>query len=204
LVQTEDRSGEGGSRYASLLSALTTPYLTSPLFILFAGLYFVRGLQEVAVYGVVAVGFTVVIPLGYAEHLRRRGAVDSVHIYDQHARLGPLALTGVCSLAGFGILYGIGAPVGILRLGAMLFLTAGGVLAATFFLKISGHVSAWTVGSTVLVLLWGPLTSPLFVGAVPIAWSRLALGKHTTVEVVVGFFYGVGIALGFAWLVGLL
>ena len=145
----------------------------------------------------------VVIPLSYAEHLRRTGRVDSVHIFDQHARLGPLALTGVCALAAVGLLYLAGAPSAILRLGALLFLLAGAVLVATFLFKVSGHVSAWTSGTTVLVILYGPPFSVLLLFAAPIAWSRHQLGKHTSLELVVGFVYGIVTAVVLSYAVGL-
>jgi membrane-associated phospholipid phosphatase len=185
------------------VSALTTPYLTTPLFILLAGLYFVDDPAEILLYGSIAVGFTVVIPLSYAEHLRRAGTVESVHIFEQHARMAPLALTGASSVMGFAVLYLVGAPEGILRLGAILFMLAGALLAATWFLKVSGHVAGWTAGTTVLVVLYGPPMIFLYLVAVPIAWSRLRLEKHTWLEVIVGFAYGITIAGVFAVVVGI-
>jgi len=182
---------------------LTTPYLTTPFFILLAGLHYVRDPGEIILYGAIAVTFTVAIPLGYTEHLRRAGRVDSVHTVDQHARLGPLVLTGISSVIGFIILYLVGAPQDILRLGAMLFLLAGALVGATWLLKLSGHVAGWTAGTTVLVALYGPPFATLYIVALPIAWSRLELGKHTRTEVVVGFGYGLTIAAVFAYMVGL-
>ncbi len=193
-----------GNETAQHISSITTPYLTTPFFILIAGLHFVDTAREMLLYGTVAVGFTVAIPLAYAEHLRRAGRVDSVHILDQHARMVPLALAGAGSIMGFALLYLVGAPEGILRLGAMLFLLAGALLVATWFLKISGHVAAWTAGTTVLVVLYGPQMAVLFLVAAPIAWSRLVLGKHTRMEVGVGLLYGICIAAMFSGVVGLL
>ena len=188
---------------ATLISTLTSPYLTSPLFILLTGLHFVRDLGQIMLYGLVAVGFTIAIPLAYTEHLRRAGRVDSIHIFDQDARIGPLALTGASSMVGFAVLYAIGAPDNILRLGALLFLLAGAVLLATAVLKISGHVSAWSAGTTVVAVLWGPLAWAAILGVLPIAWSRLALGKHTRREVLAGFGYGIAAAAVLSLVVGL-
>ena len=189
---------------AEHVSAVSTPYLTVPVFILLAGLAYVDDPVMIAVYGSIAVGCTVGIPLAYAHHLTQRGKVDDIHIYDQQARLGPLALTAVCSTVGFGVLYLIGAPDGIIRLAVLLFLLAGATLAATTVLKISGHVSAWTAGSAVIVILHGPCLAPLILGAVPIGWSRLALGRHRPIEVLVGFCYGVATAAILALLLGLI
>lgn len=188
---------------AENISAITTPYLTVPIFILVAGLAFVSDPIEIAVYGTIVVGFTVLIPLSYAHMLAKRGRVESIHIYDQRARLGPLALTGASSLAGFGLLYLIHAPEGIIRLAVLLFLMAGATLGATMVLKISGHVSSWCAGSAVVILLHGPYLLPLLLGAIPIGWSRLELGRHRPVEVAVGAAYGIVAAIVLAFLVGL-
>ncbi len=188
---------------AEHVSAVTTPYLTVPAFILLAGLAFVTDPLEIALYGAIAVGFTVGIPLAYARHLERQGKVDSIHIYDQKARLGPLALTGASSAVGLGALYLIDAPDGILRLAILLFLLAGATLAATSLLKISGHTSAWTAGSTVVIILHGLYVLPLLLGAIPIGWSRLELGRHRPVEVTVGFLYGIATAAVLSYLLGL-
>lgn len=193
-----------GNEIAQPISSLSTPYLTTPFFILIAGRHFVDTASEMLLYGTIAVGFTVAIPLAYAEHLRRAGRVDSVHILDREARMAPLALAGASSTMGFALLYLVGAPEGILQLGAMLFLLAGALLMATWFLKVSGHVAAWTAGITVLVVLYGPQMAILFLVAVPIAWSRLVLGKHTRMEVGMGLLYGVCIAAVFSGVVGLL
>jgi hypothetical protein len=188
---------------AEHISAITTPYLTVPIFILVAGLAFVNDPVDIAAYGVIVVGFTVVIPLAYAYWLSKRGKVESIHIYDQRARLGPLALTGASSLAGFGLLYLIDAPEGIIRLAILLFLLAGATLGATMLLKISGHVSSWCAGSAVVIILHGPYMSPLLLGAIPIGWSRLELDRHRPVEVAVGAVYGIVAASVLAFMVGL-
>lgn len=188
---------------ADYISAVTTPYLMVPAFILMAGLAFVTDPWEIVLYGAIAVGFTVAIPMAFAHYLALQGQVDSIHIYDQKARLGPLALTGASSFIGLVVLYLIGAPDGILRLAVLLFLMAGATLAATSVLKISGHTSAWTAGSTVVIILHGPMAAPLLLGAVPIGWSRLALERHRPLEVVVGFLYGIVSAAILSYLVGI-
>ncbi len=202
MSQTEDR-GEGTQLVARAISSLSSPYLTAPLFILLAGYYYVQDPLEIALYGSITVGFTVLIPLLYTLHLCRTGRVDSVHIIDQRSRLGPLAITGASTAVGLALLYAVGAPQAILRLAVLLFLLAATVLMATYFLKVSGHMAAWGAGATIVVALYGPVLVPLFLVALPIAWSRLTLKRHTPLEVVAGFSYGIGTAAMIAWLLGL-
>jgi membrane-associated phospholipid phosphatase len=44
------------------------------------------------------------------------------------------------------------------------------------------------------MVLYGPYAAPVLLGAVPIGWSRLELGRHRPVEVVIGFLFGVASA----------
>jgi len=189
--------------FAAGLSAVTTPYITAPAFILLAGLHFVDSLLELALYGGVVVGFTVAIPLAYASYLRGQGRVDSIHIYERRARLAPMALTGASSCAGLGLLYALNAPTDILRLGVLLILLAMTVLGATYVIKVSGHVTAWATGTTVMVVVYGPAASLLYLVALPVGWSRLALERHRPVEVMVGFAYGVVASLVLTLAVGI-
>jgi len=202
VSQTDDRD-EGGPPIARAISSLSSPYLTAPLFILLAGYYYVKDPLELALYGAIAVGFTVIIPLLFTLHLRRTGRVDSIHIIDRRSRLGPLAVTGASSALGLALLYAVGAPDDILALAVLLIILAATVLMATFFLKISGHTAAWGAGTTIVVALYGPILGPLFFIALPIGWSRFALKEHTLLEVVAGLIYGVAIALMSTWLLGL-
>ncbi len=199
---TEDM-GEGPPPIGKAVSSLSSPYLTAPLFILLAGYHYVQDPLELLLYGSIPLGFTVLIPLLYSIHLRRIGKVDSVHIIDRRSRLVPLAITGASSFTGLVLLYAVGAPEEILRLAVLLFLLAATVLVATFFLKVSGHMAAWGAGTTIVVALYGPVLVPLFLIALPIAWSRLTLKKHTPLEVVAGFIYGTVTAAIISWLLGL-
>lgn len=203
MTRSQDAGGDGHRTTARYVSMVTTPYLTVPAFILLAGLGFVDRPVEVLLYGAIAVGFTVVVPLAYAEHLRRIGRVDSVHIFDRRARLAPLALTGASTMAGLTILWLIDAPEGIVRLALLLFLMAAATLAATAVLKVSGHVSSWSAGSTVLVVLYGAQLVPVVLMALPIAWARWRLRRHDLRELVAGALYGVVSAAALSWLVGL-
>ncbi|UCC93241.1 MAG: hypothetical protein JSW25_00760 [Thermoplasmata archaeon] len=187
---------------AAHISRITSPYLSVPFFILLAGLAYVQDLLELVLYGAVAVGFTVVIPLLYTLSLVRRGKVDDIHIYDRGARLRPLAVTTVSSIVGFLVLHLIGASEDLIGLAILLFLMAAVTLAATSVFKISGHVSAWAGGCTVVAILHGPYALPLFLVGIPIGWSRLALERHRPIEVVIGFVYGIASASVLALLIG--
>jgi len=188
---------------AMWLSAATTPYITVPLFILLCGARYVDGWRELLLYGGVVVGLAVLVPLGYTAHLVREGVVEDMDVPGRFGRLGPLAAAAMGAFAGLLALLLLGAPSGVLRLGVMLVALAAAVFAATAVLKISGHVTAWAAGSVTLAFLWGPWALASLLGALPIAWSRLALGRHTPLELVAGAAYGIAVSAMLAWAMGL-
>jgi len=97
----------------------------------------------------------------------------------------------------------LGAPPGVPPGGAMPARRGAAVSAPTAVLKISGHVTAWTAGSVALASLWGPWALAALLGALPIAWSRLALARHTPLELVAGAAYGIAVSAALAWAMGL-
>ena len=191
------------ARPAMWVSAATTPYITVPVFILLCGARYVRGWDELLLYGGIVVGLAVVMPLAYTAHLVRTGAVEAMDVPGRFGRLRPLAAAAVGALLGLAALYALDAPSGIVRLGIMLVALAAAVFAATGVLKVSGHVTAWTAGNVVLAALWGPWALLALLGAIPVAWSRLALGRHTPFELVAGAVYGTAVAAALAWALGL-
>jgi membrane-associated phospholipid phosphatase len=187
-------AGPVQARVARAVSAVSSPYLTVPAFIVASGMRYVDGPLEGLLYGAVLVATTVLLPLGHVLALRRRGLVDSIHLRERRARLGPLATAMLGAALGLAALWCLGAPAEVLRLGCVLVALAAAVLAATSVLKVSGHVTAWAMGSVVLAVPYGWWAAPLLAAAGPIAWARHALGRHTPVELGAGLLYGACVA----------
>ncbi len=68
----------------------------------------------------------------------------------------------------------------------------------TLKLKISGHVAVGTFVVGNVVQWFGLSYTPLFVLIPVVGWSRLALKRHTLVEVIGGTLYSIGILLIFS------
>lgn len=185
------------------LSVATSPYITVPVFIMLCGLRYVSDPLMGLLYGIVLVGTTVLVPLAYVLHLKRLGVVASIHVQERAARLRPIASAAAGAAVGLLVIWVLGAPAGVLRLGAMLVGLALSVMAATAVLKVSGHVTTWTSGTVVLAVIYGWWALALLAVAAPIAWARHAMGRHTPLELVAGMAYGSLVAAVLAWLVGL-
>jgi membrane-associated phospholipid phosphatase len=82
-----------------------------------------------------------------------------------------------------------------------LFVVSTVVTIITFYWKISGHMTYSTILFTTLIYLFPntPALMFLFVLTPLIAWSRIALNKHTLTQVIVGTFIPLTISILIYW-----
>ena len=130
--------------------------------------------------------FGVFLPVAYVGFLLHKGVIEEVFIAHMTDRKGPLWVLVLSCSVGVGMLYGLKAPFGVLVV--MMWYTGLAVLAGVmlFWWKISLHaIGAWgTLG--VLFFLFGLPALAYLPLALAISWSRIALGVHTTGQVLGG------------------
>lgn len=71
---------------------------------------------------------------------------------------------------------------------------------ATRWIKVSLHMSFAALAATALALMRAPLGYALLAVLPAIVWSRLALGRHTPLEVAIGTIIGAGTGLAIHYL----
>lgn len=136
--------------------------------------------------------------------LRRMRArtVTDFHIVLREQRSGPLLVALAATALALALAWGFGAPR-LLQLGLLTALATGAALTAvTTVWKISFHsaiVSSGVVLLAWLLGLWALALAPL----VPaVSWSRVALRRHTTCQVMAGAAVGAGLTLAVLALAG--
>ncbi|QFZ18032.1 phosphatase PAP2 family protein [Saccharothrix syringae] len=149
-----------------------------------------------------------VIPMVVIVHGARRGRWNGHHVTNREGRLVPL-LACLASLGlGIAALTLGGAPRAMVALALAMFLSLVVCLAVTFGVPVNGergwkvsfHAAVAAGAVTVLFISFGPwalLGVPL---VALVAWSRVALGDHTTPQVVVGALLGAVLAGSSFWL----
>jgi membrane-associated phospholipid phosphatase len=180
---------------ARWLSIVGHPFATSLVMVL--GVALRLGTPREAFRALLIVTLVALVPVG-ALMVRqvRRGSWDNVDASNRAER--PLLFTvGIVALA---VLLG---AVGMFRPESFLLRGAAGVLAmlavcavATRWIKVSLHMAFAALATTTLLFLGSPAAWALLALLPALAWSRLALKRHTPAEVVVGVL--VGLAFGCA------
>lgn len=126
----------------------------------------------------------------------RRGSWDNVDA--SNARERPvLFLVGGLALAGLLTYLAVRHPESFLLRGGAVVLGMLAVCAVlTRWIKVSLHLAFATLAATSLLLLGSPVGWILCLAVPALAWARLALGRHTPREVILGGL--IGIAAGLA------
>ncbi|HEU5369548.1 MAG TPA: phosphatase PAP2 family protein, partial [Ktedonobacterales bacterium] len=114
------------------------------------------------------------------------GRVRNLDLDLRHERPWPMLIALGITVVGLAVLWALGAPRLLLIL--LLASLVGGTIALLITLrwKISIHAGGAAGAATVMALLYGAQALPLLAGVALIGWSRVALGKHTWLQVVAG------------------
>jgi membrane-associated phospholipid phosphatase len=186
--------GPATNRIAKLVSALLHQLLTPALaFIALIGLALGLELEQRMLLIAVALLFSVGLVVGYIFWLRRRGVIESVDILVREQRLNPLLVGATSYFLGFIALTLLDAPP--LVQGLMFCYATNTLLVVliTRWWKVSVHTTAAGGPLVPFVFQLGASALPLLLLVPLVGWSRVALGRHTLAQVLVGGLVGVGL-----------
>lgn len=176
-------------RIARWISRLGHPFVLPLAALLIVTLQVVPLRQALTIVGLTAATITLPVLLFTRREVRRARWSDyDVSVRRDRYRLYPLILL-VCGISGLTF-WLVGAPAFMLRGIAAGTALAFVAMIANFVLKVSLHVALATLCALVILALNAPLGVAACIFAVLIAWSRVALCRHTPLEVLCGALLG--------------
>jgi membrane-associated phospholipid phosphatase len=171
-----------------VVAAWISEYLAPPQMLL-AGLLFL-GLGGpfplAAVSAAVAAVFAVGLPRLLVQWGVDQGWLSDPHLSQRRQRVLVLPGAMVCVTVGLSLLVAIHAPRSLVRSLVAILVGAAVVLAVTTVWKISLHTGAVAAVATVLALSVDPWWALTIAVAVPVAWSRVVLRRHSPAQAVAG------------------
>lgn len=178
------------ARTAELVSAATRlPLLAVPLFFAVGGgVAGVRGL----LWALVCILLTSGLSLLYLVYLARSGKVRDPRSIPRQERVRPLRVVAVLHAAAFLAVSLLGGPA---ELGAVLLSYALATLIFALLTPVSNlslHAAGVSGAAVCLTYVFGAWGLPAFLLLPPVFWARLALGRHTPVELALGAIVGGG------------
>ncbi len=111
-------------------------------------------------------------------------------ISDRKKRIIPLLVLLVVVGCIYAVLVRVADPR-IASLFGAFFIWIVGFFVLTLKIKLSGHVAILTWVFCHLIAWFGYVLLPIGIVIPILAWSRLALKRHTVLEVIVGFLYSI-------------
>ena len=174
---------------ARWISIIVHPFAVTAVLVVGAALR-LAGPRE-ALRSLLLVGLIALLPLAILMRRQvRKGAWT--HIDASHRAERPILFAvGLISLAALLVVALVVRPGSFLirgSLGVLIMLALCAV--ATRWVKLSLHMAFGALATTILLLLRSPAGWVLLVALPVLAWSRLALKRHTVSEVVAGLVLG--------------
>jgi membrane-associated phospholipid phosphatase len=182
-------------RIAHHMSNILAPATISLPFVMLVAFYHTQDHLTAFVYACITLFFLSVGPLLYIVIGVRLGKLSDIDVSRRSERAGPF-LFGIASVT-FGWLV-LSLTNGPRNLQTVLIITAfSGIIMMiiTFLWKISIHASTLGGVATMLTVLYGAVMLPIFVLLVLVSWSRVALRRHTVIQVIAGSFAGILLSL---------
>ena len=175
-------------RLAELVSAATRlPFLAVPLFLAVgAEAAGTRGL----LWAALCVFLTSGLSLLYLVYLTRSGKVGDPRSISRAERVGPLRVVAALHAAAFVIVSLLGGPEELSAALLSYALATLGFVALTPVSNLSLHAAGVSGAAVCLSYVFGAWGVAAFLLLPPVFWVRLALGRHTPVELALGALVG--------------
>jgi hypothetical protein len=181
---------------ARWISILAHPFMLIAVLVVAATVH-LRGGRDALPNLVVVAGFVIVPSFVLMIWQVRRGRWANVDASNKRER--PLLYgVGIAAVATLLVYLSVRGAEAFLVRGAVIVLVLLLVCAgATRWIKLSLHVAAAALTATALILLGSPVGWIIAAALPALIWSRLALGRHTPAELMVGLAFGIaaGVAM---------
>jgi len=144
-------------------------------------------------------------PTLYVYSLLKKGLIKDFHMNIRNERIKPLLVILFNTLLGVGIFYVLGSPKYFIVLALCCLISILLMFFVTLSWKISGHGVAAGGLCVILISSMSEAAIPFTIIVPIIAWSRVILSRHTTMQtiagVILGFFtFGIPLYLtGLIW-----
>jgi drug/metabolite transporter (DMT)-like permease len=180
-------------RTAARLSRYLAPHYVLAICLVLLGLNDPEGWRS-GIRWVMLVGLpALLLLLGVFALALRNGTISDWHVSDRRQRLAPLLVIASVLLTGLPVvlLYLLNGPRYILAAAVAALALVVLNLLITAIWKISQHVSAIALATTLVTASFGPVAAPVLVLIPLVAWARVSVGAHTVAQTIAGGATGV-------------
>ncbi len=181
-------------RIARIVSWALHPFLIAPVAIMLILRLDGMSLAQAAEWAALCAGFVILPVGGFIIYKLIHHQVTDADVSVREDRYGLYALAVGCMAACVLVLWRLGAPrpVQAVFASGLTTLVAFGIV-TRLWVKVSIHTGMLGGVATAVAFFSLPLAAVLLVCTLLVAWSRLALGRHTPIEILLGLLIAGGI-----------
>jgi hypothetical protein len=143
-------------------------------------------------WAVLCIFLTSGLSLLYLVYLTRSGKVSDPRAIPRVERVGPLRVVAALHAAAFVVVSLLGGPAELRAALLSYALATLGFVLITPMSNLSLHAAGISGAAVCLAYVFGAWGLPAFALLPPVFWARLALGRHTPVELALGAVVGGG------------
>jgi hypothetical protein len=156
----------------------------------------VVGIEAAGTKGLLWAGLCIFLTSGlsliYLAYLTRSGKVGDPRAIPRAERVGPLRMVAALHVAAFAIVSLLGGPAELRAALLSYALATLGFAVLTPLSNLSLHAAGVSGAAVCLAYVFGAWGSLGFLLLPPVLWARLALGRHSPLELALGALVGGG------------
>jgi len=177
-------------RLAKVISNVFVPPVATATAFLLLCLHYATNIVQFAFWFIICLIFAAILPMMYVIHLELNGQVSQLLIPIKEQRNKPYLFGMLCYAIGLILLILLRVPILIVAL-MFCYLTN---TAATFIINRYWKISAHTMGVAgpliCLSFVWPKSVLPVYLLIPIVAWARVHLQAHTTMQTIAGALLG--------------
>lgn len=189
---------------ARLTTNIINPFLTSFIVIVLLAFKGTDSTGEALKWAAIALAFSVLPLLAAVFFLVRRKKLDGFYTNPRRQRVGVYLLASALGVAGYVVLWRLGAPVLLVAVFAAGLAAIAVFTVINIFWKISLHTAFLTGAAAVLIIVYGAAAAWTVLLIPAVTWARIELKQHTPAQAGVGAIMAAGIVTGIFWGYGLI
>ena len=177
--------------WASLVSLFISPPLVWAVWVFSIALSFTPQPAAALFFGTVYALTVCLLPMLFIARRVRAGKISDLHMRESHERYAPYSLA-IIAAAFTGLVFAhFGAHPVLLTITLVSIVELSLMLLGTFFNHISLHAMAMTSIASATTILYGFSQSLIFIPFILlVVLARLALKRHTPVQIMIGVLIG--------------
>lgn len=190
-------------KIANITSIVLNPYFVCLSILIIISVESTTNIGASIKWSLVLIALTILPVFIFTLYLVRNSRLDDISASVRRQRTRIYALAGISAGVSCIILFTLKAPLMLLSLSVAGFAGTVVFMCINLWRKISLHTACIAALVTILFILYGSISAASIILIPLVAWSRIELGHHSLMQIIMGALLGTSILLAVFYSFGL-